>query len=213
MLEALNDALRLEKQNGDALLNNATPLDNSLDNTLDNTLDNDAGDAPAVEASENAEVPAYPILEDGSPDFAQMTPEQQVAFAMENGGQQAVAETVQTAIEELNAQLESVGKKKGLVPAQRVVEKNRIRQEIAMWEQLAQPKVEEQAEIMPVGIGDFGPIYNQFVGKPQEAIEFLINKKGGEATGALSHTEIGPIDLVWGYEGTGDSDGYGWAKR
>lgn len=212
MLEALNDALRLEKQNGDALLNNATPLDNSLDNPLDNPLDNDAGDAPAVEASENAEVPAYPILEDGSPDFAQMTPEQQVAFAMENGGQEAVAETVQTAIEELNAQLESVGKKKGLVPAQRVVEKNRIRQEIAMWEQLAQPKVEEQAEIMPVGIGDFGPIYNQFVGKPQEAIEFLINKKGGEAIGALSHPEIGAIDLVWGHEGTGDSDGYGLSK-
>lgn len=212
MLEALNDALRLEKQNGDALLNNATPLDNSLDNPLDNPLDNDAGDAPAVEVSENAEVPAYPILEDGSPDFAKMTPEQQVAFAMENGGQEAVAETVQTAIEELNAQLESVGKKKGLVPAQRVVEKNRIRQEIAMWEQLAQPKIEEQAEIMPVGIGDFGPIYNQFVGKPQEAIEFLINKKGGEAIGALSHPEIGAIDLVWGYEGTGDSDGYGLSK-
>lgn len=212
MLEALNDALRLEKQNGDALLNNATPLDNSLDNPLDNPLDNDAGDAPAVEVSENAEVPAYPILEDGSPDFAQMTPEQQVAFAMENGGQEAVAETVQTAIEELNAQLESVGKKKGLVPAQRVVEKNRIRQEIAMWEQLAQPKIEEQAEIMPVGIGDFGPIYNQFVGKPQEAIEFLINKKGGEAIGALSHPEIGAIDLVWGHEGTGDSDGYGLSK-
>lgn len=212
MLEALNDALRLEKQNGDALLNNATPLDNSLDNPLDNPLDNDAGDTPAVEVSENAEVPAYPILEDGSPDFAQMTPEQQVAFAMENGGQEAVAETVQTAIEELNAQLESVGKKKGLVPAQRVVEKNRIRQEIAMWEQLAQSKIEEQAEIMPVGIGDFGPIYNQFVGKPQEAIEFLINKKGGEATGALSHPEIGPIDLVWGHEGTGDSDGYGLSK-
>ena len=212
MLEALNDALRLEKQNGDALLNNAIPLDNSLDNPLDNPLDNDAGDAPAVEASENAEVPAYPILEDGSPDFAQMTPEQQVAFAMENGGQEAVAETVQTAIEELNAQLESVGKKKGLVPAQRVVEKNRIRQEIAMWEQLAQPKVEEQEEIMPVGIGDFGPIYNQFVGKPQEAIEFLINKKGGEATGALSHPEIGPIDLVWGVKGTGASDGYGLSK-
>lgn len=150
MLEALNDALRLEKQNGDALLNNATPLDNSLDNPLDNPLDNDAGDAPAVEVSENAEVPAYPILEDGSPDFAKMTPEQQVAFAMENGGQEAVAETVQTAIEELNAQLESVGKKKGLVPAQRVVEKNRIRQEIAMWEQLAQQQSKEQvAEQLP----------------------------------------------------------------
>lgn len=214
MLESLNNALRLEKQNGDALLNSATPLDNSLGNPLDNPLGNDAEDASAVEVPKGAEAasPAYPVLEDGSPDFAQMTPEQQVAFAMENGGQEAVAETVQTAIEELNAQLESVGKKKGLVPAQRVVEKNRIRQEIAMWEQLAQPKIEEQAEIMPVGIGDFGPIYNQFVGKPQEAIEFLINKKGGEATGALSHPEIGPIDLVWGHEGTGDSDGYGLSK-
>lgn len=214
MLESLNNALRLEKQNGVALLNSATPLDNSLGNPLDTPLGNDAEDASAVEVPKGAEAasPAYPVLEDGSPDFAQMTPEQQVAFAMENGGQEAVAETVQTAIEELNAQLESVGKKKGLVPAQRVVEKNRIRQEIARWEQLAQPKIEEQAEIMPVGIGDFGPIYNQFVGKPQEAIEFLINKKGGEATGALSHPEIGPIDLVWGVKGTGASDGYGLSK-
>lgn len=83
-------------------------------------------------------------------------------------------------------------------------------------------KVEEEAKkkdtegkpqsIKPIGTGDFGDIYDQFKGKPQEAIEFLMEKKGGEAVGALRHKDIGDIDLVWGEEGTGKSDGYGLAK-
>ena len=69
-------------------------------------------------------------------------------------------------------------------------------------------------EIKPVGTGDFGPIYDQFKGKPKpnEAVKFLMSKKDGEALGALHHKEIGDIDLVWGKEGTAHSDGYGLAK-
>ena len=67
-------------------------------------------------------------------------------------------------------------------------------------------------EPQPIGNGDFGPIYDQFRGKPKEAIDFLISKGNGEALGALSHKDIGEIDLVWGEEGTGHSDGYGLSK-
>ena len=61
-------------------------------------------------------------------------------------------------------------------------------------------------------VGDFGEIYEQFRGKPKEAIAFLMEKQSGEAVGALYHPEIGEIDLVWGEAGTGKSDGYGLAK-
>ena len=40
----------------------------------------------------------------------------------------------------------------------------------------------------------------------------MLGKKEGEAVGALSHPEIGDIDLVWGEEGTSNSDGYSIAK-
>lgn len=64
----------------------------------------------------------------------------------------------------------------------------------------------------PVGEGPFGEIYIQFKGKPREAIDFLMKKKSGEAIGALYHKDVGDIDLVWGKEGTGHSDGFGLAK-
>ena len=57
--------------------------------------------------------------------------------------------------------------------------------------------------VKPIGKGFFGDMYDQFRGKTQEAIEFLKQKKGGEATGALSHPEIGDIDLVWGNDKAG----------
>lgn len=68
------------------------------------------------------------------------------------------------------------------------------------------------AEIKPVGVGAFGNIYNQFRGNAKAAIEFLKKVRGGEAVGALHHKDIGDIDLVWGKEGTGHSDGYGLSK-
>lgn len=67
-------------------------------------------------------------------------------------------------------------------------------------------------DIKPVGVGAFGNIYNQFRGNAKAAIEFLKKIRGGEAVGALHHKDIGDIDLVWGKEGTGHSDGYGLSK-
>lgn len=67
-------------------------------------------------------------------------------------------------------------------------------------------------EIKPVRVGTFGKIYNQFKGKAREAIAFLRSIKEGEAIGALHPKDIGDIDLVWGVEGTGKSDGYGLSK-
>ena len=64
-------------------------------------------------------------------------------------------------------------------------------------------KRQEIADIKPIGTGDFGEIYDQFKGKPQEAIDFLTRKKGGEAIGALHHKQVGDIDLVWGDEKRG----------
>ena len=39
-----------------------------------------------------------------------------------------------------------------------------------------------------------------------------MKKKSGEAIGALYHKDVGGIDLVWGKEGAGHSDGFGLAK-
>ncbi len=70
----------------------------------------------------------------------------------------------------------------------------------------------QKSKIIPIGKGDFGNIYDCFKGRPNQAIAFLISQQGGEAIGALHHKDIGDIDLVWGEEGTGHSDGYGLSK-
>ena len=73
-------------------------------------------------------------------------------------------------------------------------------------------QADASGEIKPIGKGPFGNIYDQFRGKAKEAIKFLLGKKGGEAVGALHHKDVGDIDLVWGKEGTGKSNGYGLSK-
>ncbi|MBF0291964.1 MAG: hypothetical protein HQK86_07375 [Nitrospinae bacterium] len=63
--------------------------------------------------------------------------------------------------------------------------------------------------------GHFGPVFTQFKGKPQEAVDHLLKVRDGEAVGALHHPEIGDIDLVWGKEGDPKKEyagGYGLAK-
>ncbi|RMD00069.1 hypothetical protein EAY64_05585 [Aquitalea palustris] len=60
--------------------------------------------------------------------------------------------------------------------------------------------------------GPFGPISQDFHHDAPGAIAHLLKNKSGEAVGALHHPEIGDIDLVYGKEGTGESDGYGVAK-
>lgn len=60
--------------------------------------------------------------------------------------------------------------------------------------------------------GPFGPVLTDYKGDASGAIAKLKEMKSGEAIGALHHPDIGDIDLVWGEEGTGASDGYGVAK-
>lgn len=79
-------------------------------------------------------------------------------------------------------------------------------------EDYAREENKQEKEPQPIGNGDFGDIYDCFKHKTKEAIDFLLKNKGGEAIGALSHKELGDIDLVYGEEGTAHSDGYGLAK-
>lgn len=60
--------------------------------------------------------------------------------------------------------------------------------------------------------GPFGPVYREFTGKPDEAVAHLLKMRDGEVPGALHHEATGPIDLVWGKEGSNASDGYGLSK-
>lgn len=60
--------------------------------------------------------------------------------------------------------------------------------------------------------GLFGTIHSEYSRKGQEAVDYLLKVKEGEVPNALYHKEIGWIDLIWGYAGTGDSDGFGLAK-
>ena len=70
-------------------------------------------------------------------------------------------------------------------------------------------KAKEEAKVKSKNVqgtnktGAFGTIYTQFKGKAKEAIAFLLEKKEGEAVGALHHKDIGDIDLVWGNEKAG----------
>ena len=66
--------------------------------------------------------------------------------------------------------------------------------------------------LQQAGKSAFGQQFKQFKGKAAEAIAHLKQAKSGEAVGALTHPELGPIDLIWGEEGTGESNGYGLAK-
>ena len=51
--------------------------------------------------------------------------------------------------------------------------------------------------------GPFGPIFYQFIGKPKEAIVYLLEVKTEEAVGALYHKDIGDIAIVYGNENCG----------
>ena len=207
--DALDDGLRqqkVEQQNAAA--------------AAEEIRNDDTEGAPVAETEEQAEQPSYPTLEDGSPDYANMTTEQEIAYAQETGGEQKVRALITGKIEDLQEERERVKKDKKLTRLQKMDATEQIDAEIAQLQSVITPEQQTpqeesaapESDIRPVNVGDFGPIYNQFEGKPQEAIAFLMERKDGECLGALSHPEIGPIDLVWGVEGTGASDGYGLSK-
>lgn len=56
----------------------------------------------------------------------------------------------------------------------------------------------------------FGKAYNEYSGKPKEAIEYLLKEKNGYVPNAIYKEGIGNIDIVWGEAGTGKG-GYGLA--
>lgn len=57
-----------------------------------------------------------------------------------------------------------------------------------------------------IGIGTFGPMYSGIIG--QAAINFLLRVKHGEVVGAITHQDLGSIDLVYGNIG---GNGFGLA--
>ncbi len=73
----------------------------------------------------------------------------------------------------------------------------------SMAEQREAEKGVGDDDIKPIGQGFFGNIYDQFRGRAKDAIDFLMNRKEGEAIGALHHPQVGDIDLVWGNDKAG----------
>lgn len=57
-----------------------------------------------------------------------------------------------------------------------------------------------------------GPTYKAYSRKGQVAVNFLLRKRAGAVPNAIYNRGTGWIDVIWGYEGTGASDGYGLAK-
>ncbi|MFP6249205.1 DUF3519 domain-containing protein, partial [Helicobacter pylori] len=55
---------------------------------------------------------------------------------------------------------------------------------------------------------EFGTNYPEFVLKPKEALEKLLQEKNGQVSGAAFRDDLGGIDFVWGKDG---KDGYGLA--
>ncbi|WP_241208855.1 DUF3519 domain-containing protein [Helicobacter pylori] len=55
---------------------------------------------------------------------------------------------------------------------------------------------------------EFGKNYPEFVLKPKEALEKLLQEKNGQVAGAAFRDDLGGIDFVWGKDG---KDGYGLA--
>lgn len=82
----------------------------------------------------------------------------------------------------------------------------------AEWPMTSEQAAMNASEPMPVGYGDLGPIFNQFEGKPQQAISYLMKIGSCEDTAALHHPSVGNMDHECGKELTGHSVGYGLAK-
>lgn len=60
--------------------------------------------------------------------------------------------------------------------------------------------------------GDFGTKHEQFYHDAKGAIDQLLSDKNGEAVGALHHSDVGDIDLIYGKERSSENSGFGLAK-
>ncbi len=69
-------------------------------------------------------------------------------------------------------------------------------------------KQEEALQDALTPLKEFGKNYPEFVLKPKEALEKLLQEKNGQVAGAAFRDDLGGIDFVWGKDG---KDGYGLA--
>ncbi|WRF09208.1 DUF3519 domain-containing protein [Helicobacter pylori] len=69
-------------------------------------------------------------------------------------------------------------------------------------------KQEEALQDAITPLKEFGKNYPEFVLKPKEALEKLLQEKNGQVAGAAYRDDLGGIDFVWGRDG---KDGYGLA--
>ncbi|WP_444668343.1 PLxRFG domain-containing protein [Cereibacter changlensis] len=74
------------------------------------------------------------------------------------------------------------------------------------------PIAPRQADTVNIKEGPFGMMAPGFEGNWRGAALELERLKSGEAPGALSHPDIGPISLSWGKAGNRRSDGFGLSK-
>lgn len=221
MLEALDAYLIQEKRNGEELLKHDTPVaQEEIEEQPDTRTPEEiaADEAAAAEQAEQQRIEEISagleqqLQEKGDKIMDSWSAEEQFIYTMTHSSIEDAMADAQEALETAKADKNPTRRRKRMQDIQRVIDQYGQQPQEA---EQAQAQAEESTyadAIRPVGIGDFGPIYNQFEGKPQEAIAFLMKKKDGECLGALSHPEIGPIDLVWGVVGTGASDGYGLSK-
>ncbi|KNX45584.1 hypothetical protein AEY52_04395 [Helicobacter pylori] len=84
---------------------------------------------------------------------------------------------------------------------------NTLKNQAPLSEQANAEKLRKlQDAITP--LKQFGKNYAEFVLKPKEALEKLLQEKNGQVAGAAFRDDLGGIDFVWGKDG---KDGYGLA--
>ena len=130
---AINEYLIQEKKNGDELEKNDLPV---AEPPVEETPTTDEIQEEPVEEK------LYPTLEDGSPDFANMNPEQQVIYATEVGGEEMAIQTITTAVKRLEEDLARLGKKRDISPVQQVQMEADMRRQMEEWQSLM-PQVAE----------------------------------------------------------------------
>ncbi|WQX15820.1 DUF3519 domain-containing protein [Helicobacter pylori] len=87
---------------------------------------------------------------------------------------------------------------------------NETTKEATKLSPLEQANAEKLAKLQhaTTPLKEFGKNYPEFVLKPKEALEKLLQEKSGQVAGAAFRDDLGGIDFVWGKDG---KDGYGLA--
>lgn len=177
---AVNDYLRQEKLNSETPAVQEAPV-------AEVPIEQSEG-AQEIQGAPAEQVPMeempYPVLEDGTPDYQNMTPEQQVAYTRETIGEEAVPEMVQTEIDRLNKKLKKAENNDNLNGAQLMELKVSLRQQIAEWQKLMpaqQQQAEENAEIPQNNLVE--PEKNSTFAQNSESNDKSTNRQGAGESG------------------------------